>query len=274
MLTKDIVEPKVDGKSGVVTQETSHHTQQTPPFRACLLDDNLHDTEHFRHLLRRHPAIQLVAEATSFRDALDMVVRERVDVLFLESEISDRFILEECHLIPASVKLIFLTQNQAAAVRAFELDAVDFLLKPLTTARLSETVRRLLRIDWQRSSHLAPLSPPSSTSGMILIPFERGRRGVSLDRISLIQAFGNYTRISVSEGHSEIVLRSLAKWEKLLPSPPFLRVHRNTMVNLKLVRGLEDTGNGSVLHMADDSEPISVSRRCLTEVRQALFKED
>lgn len=246
----------------------------TAPFRACLLDDKVHDAEHFRHLLRRHPSIQLVAEASSFREALDLVVREKVDVLFLESEIAGQSVLEECHLIPASVKLIFLTQDQAAALRAFELDAVDFLLKPLTSGRLSETVRRLLRIDWQRSSHLVPPSPPTGAGGTILIPFERGRRGVSLDRISLIQAFGNYTRISVSEGESEIVLRSLAKWEKLLPSPPFLRVHRNTMVNLTLVRGLEDSGSGSVLRMADDGEPIPVSRRCLTDVRKALFKED
>jgi len=273
MLTRDMAEPQVVGRSDVTALEARPPAPPTAPFRACLLDDNAHDAEHFRHLLRRHPSIHLVAESLSFREALDLVVREKVDVLFLESELAGRSILKECHLFPASVKLIFLTQHQAAALRAFELDAVDFLLKPLATSRLAETVRRLLRIDWQRSSHLVPPSP-SSASGTILIPFERGRRGVSLDRISLIQAFGNYTRISVSEGESEIVLRSLAKWEKLLPSPPFLRVHRNTMVNLTLVRGLEDSGSGSVLHMADASEPIPVSRRCLTDVRKALFKED
>jgi len=240
----------------------------TSPFRAVLLEDNPDDREHFRFLLRRHPAIQLVGEASNLKQALEILSREPVDVLFLESEIAGRFLLDECPLIPATVKLIFLTRHQAAAVRAFELDAVDFLIKPLTTMRFTETIRRLLRIDWQRPS-IVP--PPPSANGMVLIPFERGRRGASLDEISLIQAFGNYTRVSLGGGKSEIVLRSLAKWEQLLPMPPFLRVHRNTIVHSSKVRGLEESGSGSVLRVADNEDSIPVSRRCLPEVRQVLF---
>lgn len=240
----------------------------TAPFRAVLLDDNPYDREHFRFLLLRHPSIQLVGEAMNFQQALELVVQERADVLFLESEIGGKFLLDECPLIPPSVKLIFHTRHQTAAVRAFELDAIDFLIKPLTSSRLTETMRRLLRIEWQRPSVVAP---PPGTGGMILIPFERGRRGASLDEISLIQAFGNYTRVALGDGKSEIVLRSLAKWEQLLPMPPFLRVHRNTIVHASQVRGLEESGSGSVLRMAKSEERIPVSRRCLPEVRQSLF---
>ena len=240
----------------------------TTPFRAVLLDDNPHDLDHFRFLLRRHPAIQLAGEAASLQHALKLVTQERADVLFLESEIGGKFLLDDCPLIPSSVKLIFHTRHQSAAARAFELDAVDFLVKPLTFSRLTETVRRLLRIEWQRPS--LATSPPGA-GDRILIPFERGRRGASLDEISLIQAFGNYTRVTLGDGKSEIVLRSLAKWQQVLPAPPFLRVHRNTIVHANQVRGLEESGSGSVLRMAKSDERISVSRRCLPEVRQALF---
>lgn len=240
----------------------------TKPFRAILLDDNIHDREHFRLLLRRHPSIQLMGEATSFKQAMELITKEQTDVLFLESEIAGRFVMDECPLIPSTVKMIFLTRHQAAAVRAFELDAVDFLIKPLTSHRFAETTRRLLRIDWQRPS---TVTPPPTANGMVLIPFERGRRGASLDEINLIQAFGNYTRVSLSNGKSEIVLRSLAKWEQLLPMPPFLRVHRNTIVHINQVRGLEESGSGYVLRIAGNAELIPVSRRCLPEVRQLLF---
>lgn len=239
-----------------------------PPFRAVLLDDNPDDRTHFRFLLRRHPSIELVSEATTLKQALEFIGRDRADVLFLESDLDGRSILDECPLIPATVKLIFLTRHQSAAVRAFELDALDFLVKPLTSPRLNETIRRLLRIDWQRATP-SPMTLP--TNGTILIPFERGRRGTSLNEISLIQAFGNYTRVTLGESKSEIVLRSLAKWEQLLPMPPFLRVHRNTIVHSNKVIDLEDASGGSVLRIDGHEELIPVSRRCLPEVRQALF---
>ncbi len=238
------------------------------PFRAVLLDDNADDREHLRFLLRRHPSIQLIGEAGTFKGAMEILAREPADVLFLETKIGNKSLLDECPLIPPAVKLIFLTRYPAAAVRAFELDAVDFLLKPFTSQRFSETTRRLLCIDWQRPSQTPPVSPSGNT---ILIPFERGRRGVSLDEISLIQAFGNYTRVSLDSGRTEIVLRSLAKWEKLVPFPPFLRVHRNTIVHSQKVRELEDSGSGSLLRMIDGEEAVPVSRRCLPDVRQALF---
>jgi two-component system LytT family response regulator len=237
------------------------------PFRTVLLDDDPFDREHFRHLLRRHPSIQLIGEADNFPEALRLIEEHEADVLFLESEIGGKSLLDSCPLIPLSVRLIFLTKHQTAAVRAFEFEALDFLVKPLTSHRFSETVRRLLRIEWKRSSQEPP-APPSAT---VLIPFERGRRGVSLEEIGLIQAFGNYTRVSMENDRSEIVLRSLAKWQKLLPMPPFLRVHRNALVHGKKVRHLEETASGVVLHLAGLKDPVPVSRRCLPEVRQALF---
>jgi len=256
------------GPSGPSAPPTS------PPFRAVLLDDNPHDCAYFRFLLRRHPSITLVHEAVCLKQALEFISANRVDVLFLESDLDGRSILDECPLIPTSVKLIFLTRREFAAVRAFELDALDFLVKPLTSPRLNETIRRLLRIDWQRATPFpAPQASPARlpNNGTILIPFERGRRGASLNEISLIQAFGNYTRVTLDRGKNEIVLRSLAKWEQLLPMPPFLRVHRNTIVHSGKVLDLEDAGGGSVLRIEGHEEKIPVSRRCLPEVRQTLF---
>ncbi len=240
----------------------------TTPFRVVLMDDNAHDREHFRNLIRRHPAIQLTGEAETFQEALKIVMQENADILVLESRIGGYSVLEDCPLIPSLVKIIFLTQHPDAAVMAFELDAVDFLLKPLTSSRLAETMRRLLRLDWPRPSAAAPLPTGKET---LLIPFERGRRGVRLDEISMIQAFGNYTRVAMGEGRSEIVLRSLAKWEKVIPMPPFLRVHRNTIVNSAKVSGLEQMGSASVLRLTEIEEPVAVSRRCLADVRQILF---
>lgn len=244
----------------------------TVPFRAVLLDSDLDDCIHFRSLLLRYPSVQLVGESHSFKEALELIHTTHADILFLESEVEGRFILEECRLIPSSVKLIFLTRHPGAAVCAFELDALDFLVKPLSSSRFAETICRLSRIDWKRSQ-LPPSTQHSPHLSSVLIPFERGRRGASIDDIVLIQAFGNYTRVTFDEGKgkSEIVLRSLTKWEQMLPSPLFLRVHRNAIVHTQKVRSLELTQTGNVLCIQGCNEAVPVSRRCLPEVRRILF---
>ena len=242
--------------------------EKTTPLRVLLLDSNPYDIDRLRLLLRSYPMIEIAGETTMFRQALEWIAQNRIDVLFLESASKEGCLLDECHLIPSSVKLVFHTSDQLAAVRAFELDAVDFLTKPLTALRLKETIRRLLRLDWsQRSSS----SSSSHLDQKFLIPFERGRRGASLDEISFIQAFGNYTRVSLGDGQSEIVLRSLVKWQQLLPTPPFLRVHRNTIVQINQVRRLEEVDSGCVLCMKKVDERIPISRRCLPQVRRTLF---
>ncbi len=234
-------------------------------FRTVLLDDDEEDRAHFRSLIRRHPSIEIVGEASHLKDALQLVIAGNADVLALDTRIDGRSVLDECRFFPSSVRLLFLTREHENALRAFELDAIDYLIKPVDSARLAETVRRMLRIEWARPSAPAP------SSATVLIPFERGRRGTPLDEVCLIQAFGNYTRVVLSGGKSEIVLRSLAKWERILPMPPFLRVHRNTLVHSGRVRGLEETGNGHSLKVEDVDEPVAISRRCLTEVREAVF---
>lgn len=253
-------------------------TPATPPFRAVLLDDDEAGCAHFRSLLRRHPSILLTGEAHSFKEAVEMILQTQADLLFLESKVGGLSILDECHLIPTDVKLIFLTSHPDAAVRAFELDALDFLVKPVSSSRLAETIRRLLRIDWKRRG-VTPESMLPAGEATTLIPFERGRRGVSLNEIALIQACGNYTRVVLDQGEknekgrsrSEVVLRSLTRWEQLLPMPPFLRVHRNAVVHSKKVLGLEECGGGSVLRLDGNEEKIPISRRCLAGVRRALF---
>jgi DNA-binding LytR/AlgR family response regulator len=90
----------------------------------------------------------------------------------------------------------------------------------------------------------------------------------------MIQAIGNYTRIVLESGKSEVVMRSLVKWAKILPSPPFLRIRRNTIVHSGKVQRLEDSENGIVMRVDKVDEPLPVSRRCISDVRQVLFPEN
>lgn len=244
--------------------DTEHSSMA--PLQAVLLDDNREDRLLFRSLLRRHPSIQLVGEAETLQDALKQIDVHRAQLLFLEAEIGGKSVFEHCHLVPPSTRMIFLTNHREGALRAFELDALDYLTKPAASGRLAETVRRMLRIEWER-----PTTALTSPTTNILIPFERGRRGISLEDIFLIQAFGNYTRLILSDGKSEIVLRSLSKWEQLLPMPPFLRVHRNSIVHAGRVKKLEEGEHGCELYVENHPEAVPISRRCLTEVRKALF---
>jgi two-component system, LytTR family, response regulator len=235
------------------------------PFRAMILDASEEDRRYLGEMMRRHPSVQILHEAAGLAEAAPIFEKRDVDVLFLDPAGMGTEVLAKT---PHNLKIVFTTRDASYAVTAFEIEAVHFLPKPVDAARLAEAVRRLLRIEWR-----PPLSSPPAQSEAIMIPFERGRKGVPLEDIRVIQAFGNYTRVAFSETGSELVLRSLNRWEQSLPEDRFLRVHRNTIVNLGHVRELasETHAENCVLRVAGVEDSIPVSRRHVAELKKRLY---
>jgi len=167
---------------------------------------------------------------------------------------------------PPSLDIILLSQDEKWASRAFELDALDFLVKPVPRERLGRSVRRLLRLDWSGPREAEPVSH------QVFVPFERGRRLVAMNEICAIHAFGNYTQVVLAGGTTEIVLRSLRRWEETLSTGRFIRLHRSTLANAGRLRRVEMTeqGDGALAEMEGVAEKLPVSRRCLPGVRAAL----
>lgn len=239
-------------------------TPQTLPLPAAILDANLKDREQLRRLLLAHPSVDLKKEFSTPEDISDTKF-SFVRLLFCDLGEDPAQIFAWLGSRPSTLDVILMTKEEKWAARAFEVDALDFLLKPLSKEQLNRSTRRLLRLDWTIRSNAVP---PEQT----FVPFERGRRLVSVDEICAIQAFGNYTRILLANGTTEIAMRPLRRWEETLPKNSFLRIHRSTLANTRRLQRIELTGEGDecLAEVAGIEERLAVSRRCLAAVRVVL----
>ena len=241
---------------------TASQSSATLPLRTALLSPRSAEREQMHRLLLAHPSIQIVAAV----GALDEVDWSTIRLIICDLEGDPERLLGRLCKRPPNVDVILISADSQWAAHAYEADAVDFLVKPVEKARLSRTIRRLLRLDWSTETKDA------EASARMFVPFDRGRRLVSTDEICAIQAIGNYTQVRLAGGATEVVMRSLRGWEESLATGAFLRIHRSTLANTRRIRRIEmaTDGDGALAELDGLNDMLAVSRRLLPAVRAAL----
>lgn len=236
--------------------------------RALLVDDERLARKRLRDLLAAHPEVRILGEASSAAEAVSLCQREKPDVVFLDihmPRLTGFDLLPELQPLPA---IVFVTAHDRYAVRAFEMNAVDYLLKPVRPDRLALTLQRL--------SPQAPAPPPARTQCLALDDTVI-LRGDGLMRMALvrhliaIQAEANYTRVHLQGLPSMVLLRSLGEWARLLPHGPFLRIDRSLMVQLACVSALEiQSRDAAVLTLQGLPLPLTLGRAASARLRRHL----
>ncbi|MEU4574068.1 LytTR family DNA-binding domain-containing protein [Nonomuraea sp. NPDC023979] len=240
--------------------------------RVLAVDDEVPALEELAYLLRQDSRIEHVRTACDGVAALqDMVAMigggERLDAVFLDIRMPGLDGLDLARLVggfPSPPKLVFVTAHDECAVQAFELEAVDYLLKPVRAERLSEAVRRL-----EVASAPAPPAEPGQDD---VIPVELGGRTrfVPQQAVRFAEAKGDYVRLHTVDG-SYLVRMSLAALERRWAEAGFIRVHRSTLVSARHVSELRFEGGRVMLTVG--SETLQVSRRHTRQVREQLVRQ-
>lgn len=242
-----------------------HHTQLR--LEALIVDDERLARKELRSLLAAHPEVSVVGEADSVAAALAVLEGERPDLVFLDIQLAGETgfdLLERAGA--ADFRTVFVTAFDAYAIRAFEVNALDYLLKPVNPARLKGAIDKLL------SGEPAP-APPSPRPLAIddRVYLELGARSVFLkiDRVTHIVAAGDYTEVFTADVQKYLVEKPLREWEARLPEKFFARVHRNCIVNLEYVERVESWFNRSQqLFLRGRAEPLTVSRRHAARLKE------
>lgn len=219
--------------------------------RALIVDDERPARRWLRDLLLAHPEIQVVGEADGVNAALDRAGELEPDVLFLDVQMPPGSGFDVLPHLKIRPRIVFVTAYETFAVRAFDANALDYLLKPVHPDRLAETVRRLATDVEKEASTPSPgpplgeVAPPAEASQSDetrlslndYVPLrDRGLlRVVSVADIAAIEAEGAYSRIMISGQEPMLVLPSIGEWECRLPAPPFHRLDRSRLVNLSSV---------------------------------------
>lgn len=233
--------------------------------RAIVVDDEAPAREVMRQMLTAHPNVKLVGEASSPAAAVELFLDMRPDVVFLDVQMpqGDGFsILPKLQPLPA---IIFVTAYEEYAVRAFEVNAIDYLLKPVRGERLSQALHRVV--------HLPRATPTRRyvPEDRIFLESDTEMRVVFIAEVSGIDAEGNYSRVHVTDGSSVFMRRSMAEWDALLPMPMFVRVNRSLFLNRRSVEKVEvESRDKVVVHVQGFTTPEILSRRGFERLRRAL----
>lgn len=236
----------------------------TAPLRALVIDDEQPAIDELAYLLARDPRIGEVHTCSSGTEALRLLNQIRVDVVFLDIhmpgltglELAD--VLRRFKVPPAAV---FVSAHDQHGVDAFDLNAVDYVLKPVRAERLAEAVRRVLAAREQGEAQ----APPEDEA----IAVERGgvTRLVQRSEIRHVEAEGDYARLHTAT-ESHLVRIPLSTLEHDWAESGFVRIHRSSLVSLRYVTGIRTSG-GRTTVLLDDVE-LSVSRRLAPALRARL----
>jgi len=191
-------------------------------------------------------------------------VGDSLDLLFLDPQIPGGSGLDLIRGISPATEIIFVTAHPGFAVKAFELNALDYIIKPVTSNRLAISVRRLLEHGRRRG--------PSALDSHLLLEHKTGQQVVQLASLIAVTSLGgNYTAVELASGDQPAMRRSLKEWELKLPSAYFQRVHRASIANLSRVARLQRRLDGTLfLHLIGRRKPLLVSRRRAHMVTQAI----
>lgn len=244
----------------------------SPPLRTLIVDDESLARSRLRNLLAdcQSPPAEVVAEAAHGEGALDQLARARFDLVLLDAHMPGLDGLELARRIrarPAAPAVVFVTAYAAHAVTAFELEAVDYLTKPVRAERLQQALQKAERYLKERRS---PVAEPQD----VLLIQDRGRtERVPLSEILYLKSELKYLTVRTAS-RSHIFDGSLAELEERYPAR-FVRVHRNALVSRAAIRTLEkyddgEDAEGWALRLDGIPEPVMVSRRQLSSVREAL----
>lgn len=232
---------------------------------AIIVDDERPARVELARLLEGFPSVRIVGEAANAAEATTLIDRLRPDLVFLDIEMPEMngFELLES-LPPPHPQVVFTTAYNAYAVKAFEVNALDYLLKPINPRRLGEAIERVGRPD--------PTEPPTEaeSEGAAARPFRADDRVfvrdgdrcwfVPVRELRLLEADGNHTRIHFDKA-APLLYRTLNAMEERLPAELFMRANRSQLVNLSMVETIDQWFSGSLKVKLKGGDEVEFSRR-------------
>lgn len=238
--------------------------------RTIIIEDNLAARADLCDRLTAHPEVIIVGETDSVPRARPLLARRDYDLVFLDIQLRGGSAFDLVPLIAPAARIIFVTAHDEYAVRAFEVNALDYLLKPVSPERLALALARTAA-PLPTNATKTPFATALQPDDIVHLRTPNGSKLVALDDITAILAEQNYTQIWLREGKHELVRRPLKDWEQNLSATDFMRTSRDTLVNLRHVLRHERSGvKGALLWVTGRDEPVSASFRNWPTVRARL----
>jgi two-component system LytT family response regulator len=238
--------------------------------KAIIIDDERLARNELRKLLQDFPQIEVVDEASNAKEGIEKIETLQPDLIFLDIQMPGQTGFDLLAELDKAPHVIFTTAYDEYALKAFEVNALDYLLKPVETKRLADAILKLEQAEAQEKENLQ-----SAHRGILTdadqVFVKDGERCwfVKLGDIRLFESVGNYAKVFFGN-NKPLILKSLNSLEERLDEKIFFRANRKHIVNLRMIEKVEPYFNGGLLLEIKGGEKIEVSRRQAVKFKEMM----
>lgn len=238
------------------------------PVKVAVIDDVAVQRLVFRRLIAEHSILQWVGEAEKVEEAEMLISRTSPDVLILDVQLSGKTGFDLLERLSRPPRVVFASSWPNYAVDAFNLDAIDYLLKPVSPDRFSAMVQRIRRVFIPHEEKSVRHDP----GDRICLRTTEKTFFLSLSGIAALKADGDFTWVYDTSQPPILACRRLGEFDELLPSPLFVRLDRSIIINSKRIAKIErHTRNLTQIWLLGLAEPVEIGRTA-TERLQEIVK--
>ncbi len=240
--------------------------------RVLIVDDEELARGVVREMLATHPDVEIAAECGDGFEAVKAAAEYRPDLMFLDVQMPKLDGFEVLELIEPGIAVIFTTAYDTYAMRAFEVHAVDYLLKPFGQARFDSALERARARVGQKTAAPTELHATARAGNPIeRILIKDGPRVhvIPVDKLDYVEAEDDYVRLT-SGGRKHLKQQTISSLETCLDPNRFVRIHRSCIVNIERVSRIEPYGKDSRLAVLTDGTKLPVSRSGYARLKELL----
>ena len=239
--------------------------------KAILIDDERLARNELRKLLQDYPEIEIVDEAANVDEAVKKIKEHMPDLIFLDIQMPGKTGFDLLLELEHTPDIIFTTAYDEYALRAFDVNALDYLLKPIEPKRLAEAIHKLEDLEESVSSVSDVMQSRTVLSENDQVFVKDGDRCwfVKLGEIRLFESVGNYVKVFFAS-NKPLILKSLNALEERLDEKVFFRANRKHIVNMRMIERVEPYFNGGLLLELQGGEKIEVSRRQAVKFKEMM----
>lgn len=237
---------------------------------ALIVDDERLARKELSSLLADYHAIEIVGEAVNADDAYEKIRELQPDLLFLDIQMPGKTGFELLQMLDDVPQVIFITAYDEHAIKAFEVNALDYLLKPVQSERLQESMQKLLA-QGEKQERKSEQEKSEKLGGDDQVFVKDGDKCwfVRLRKVRLFESDGNYIKVYFDK-HKPMIHKSLNALDERLDDKVFFRANRKHMINLNWVENIEPWFNGGLMVTLQGGEKVEVSRRQATKFKDMM----
>ncbi len=240
---------------------------------AIIVDDERLARQELKRILADVKKVNIIDEHNNAEDAIEAIEKSKPDLVFLDIQMPGKNGFELLEELDYTPEIMFITAYDEYALKAFEVNALDYILKPIEEERFEKSLDSVItRIENRKKEQEEIASQPSdllTENDQVFLKDGDRCWFVQLKDIRLFESEGNYVRVYF-ENEKPLILKSLNNLEKKLSDKIFFRANRKHMINLKWVDKIETWFNGGLLVILKDGQKVEISRRQTSKLKDMM----